>query len=248
MKKVLIIEDEEISARYLTKMINEIDPSLEVTGPMTSIEDIICELERTNNYYIIFSDIRLNGRLVFEAFEKVRPKSTVIFTTAYDEYALSAFKNMGIEYLLKPIDFEELKSAIEKVNNLGSMYFDSSSSYEQRQFLSESYKKHLLVTKDDNLIPIKTEEICYIKREEYVRVFLFDGSNYALSHNLVEMESMLDPRMFFRLNRQYIANINSILRISNFFNYKLTVKLKGCKDIVVVSKERATEFKKWIEK
>ena len=249
MKKVLIIEDEPINAGRLKRQIADIDHTLTIDGPLTSVDEVKAKLKSENDYDLIFADIRLGNKLVFDAFQTVMPKCFVVFTTAYDEYALDAFKNNGIDYLLKPIDPDELRNAMKKVREA-----DPDSSEHERLGkpmvqIEAHYRRRLLVTKGDEFIPIRTDNISYIRKDENVRIYLQDGSSYSSQYSLNELEQMLDPEMFFRINRQYIAAINSFVKIRSFFNSKLTVRLKNCDDgNIVVSKDRASQFKDWLDR
>ena len=251
MKKVLIIEDDNFSARRLKRLIMDIDDTVDVHGPLKSIMEVTEELTFHNNYDLIFSDIRLADGDVFEAFSMVMPQSFVIFTTAYDEYAMEAIKNNGLDYLLKPIDADELRAAIEKLrlnretqqptvaNRLNSAFNDT-----------HRYHERFLIPKGDELCIIYADNISYISmKDNRIIALTDDGTSYPFLMTMNELEQALDPTKFFRINRQYIANIKSINKISLFFSSKLKVKLKGCDDDnIVISKEKAALFKKWLEK
>lgn len=251
MKKVLIIEDDNFSARRLKRSIMDIDDTVDVHGPLKSIMEVTEELTFHNDYDLIFSDIRLADGDVFEAFSRVMPQSFVIFTTAYDEYAMEAIKNNGLDYLLKPIDADELRAAIEKLrlnretqqptvaNKLNSAFNDT-----------HQYHERFLIPKGDELCIIYADNISYINmKDNRIIALTDDGTSYPLPMTMNELEQALNPTKSFRINRQYIANIKSIKKISLFFSSKLKVKLKGCDDDnIVISKEKAALFKKWIEK
>ena len=229
----------------------DIDDTVDVHGPLKSIMEVTEELTFHNDYDLIFSDIRLADGDVFEAFSRVMPQSFVIFTTAYDEYAMGAIKNNGLDYLLKPIDADELRAAIEKLrlnretqqptvaNKLNSAFNDT-----------HQYHERFLIPKGDELCIIYADNISYINmKDNRIIALTDDGTSYPLTMTMNELEQALNPTKFFRINRQYIANIKSIKKISLFFSSKLKVKLKGCDDDnIVISKEKAALFKKWIEK
>lgn len=229
----------------------DIDDTVDVHGPLKSIMEVTEELTFHNDYDLIFSDIRLADGDVFEAFSRVMPQSFVIFTTAYDEYAMEAIKNNGLDYLLKPIDADELRAAIEKLrlnretqqptvaNKLNSAFNDT-----------HQYHERFLIPKGDELCIIYADNISYINmKDNRIIALTDDGTSYPLPMTMNELEQALNTTKFFRINRQYIANIKSIKKISLFFSSKLKVKLKGCDDDnIVISKEKAALFKKWIEK
>ena len=247
MQKVLIIEDDHFSARRLKRLIMDIDDTIDVHGPLKSVVEVTEELAANNDYDLIFSDIRLADSDVFEAFRKVMPQSFVIFTTAYDEYAMEAIKNNGLDYLMKPIDAGELRAAIGKLrfNRYAQQSAVVSPLHDTRQ-----YRERFLITKGDELCMLCADDICYINmHDNRITAFAVDGTSYPLPMSMNDLEQALDPARFFRLNRQYIANINGIRKISFYFSSKLIVRLKGCKDEnIVISKEKATLFKKWLEK
>lgn len=250
MKKVLIIEDERLSADRLKRLLSDIDDTLEVFGPLTSVEEVIDELGRADAtpYDLIFSDIRLKGRLVFEAFREVMPACQVIFTTAYDEYALAAFKHNGVDYLLKPIDLDELNCAMQKVRVLPCGENANPVNVMAREM--KCFRERFLVSRGDELVPLRTSDVSFIRKEEkWVMAYDRQGVSYRLSQTMNELEEQLNPEIFFRLNRQYIAHVDCIRKISFFFSSKLIVRLLGCDDEhIVVSKEKSSQFKQWLDR
>lgn len=246
MKKVLIIEDELLSAKRLKKMILDIDDTLEVDGPLQSVKDVVEYMQAHDDYDLVFSDIRLLDGDVFMAFQKVLPSSLVIFTTAYDEYAMLAIKSNGIDYLLKPIDEDELREAMKKVGNL------TSSNGKLKSVIDKlvRYKERLLVYKGGDMVSLPVNDILYFYKDgRNMLVTTSSGEAYCLSVTIQELESQLDPDKFFRLNRQYLVNIAALKKISPFFNSKLIVQLFHCSDRnIIVSKERAVLFKEWLNR
>ena len=247
MKKVLIIEDERISAIRLEKLIREIDDTIEVEGPLASVSEVVEHLRRHNDYDLIFADIRLSDGDVFTAFQEIMPASFVIFTTAYDEYAMQAIKNHGIDYLFKPIDEKELRQAIQKLSlgvkeNAGQVH----------QVLSDikHYKERLVVYKGEELIPLQVSEILYFSKvDKELLCMTAEGKQYHVRNiTMQDLEEQLNPEKFFRLNRQYFIHIRALQRITPFFNSKLKVQLLHCQDEeILVSRERSILFKKWLE-
>lgn len=250
MKKVLIIEDDYFSAKRLKKLILDINDMLDIYGPLKCINDVVEELSVSNDYDLIFSDIRLVDGDVFEAFRQVKPKSFVIFTTAYDEYAMLAIKNNGLDYLMKPIDFKELCVAMDKLKTLAPAKEEISNKMDGLLHETPQYRERFLVSKGDEFIMLYADDISYIsKTNNHVLAFTENGSSYSLAMTMTELEQELNPNTFFRINRQYIANIKGIKRISIFFSSKLIVKLKGCDDDnIVISKEKTAQFKKWLDR
>lgn len=247
MKKVLIIEDERISAIRLEKLIREIDDTIEVEGPLASVSEVIEHLRRHNDYDLIFADIRLSDSDVFTAFQEIMPASFVIFTTAYDEYAMQAIKNHGIDYLLKPIDEKDLRQAIQKLS-LGVK--ENTGKLHQVMGDMTHYKERLIVYKGEELIPLQVSEILYFSKEsKELLCMTAEGKQYHVRNmTMQDLEEQLNPEKFFRLNRQYFIHIRALKRITPFFNSKLKVRLCYCLDEeILVSRERSVLFKKWLE-
>lgn len=250
MKKILIIEDDFFSAKRLKKLIMDVNDTVDIHGPLRSVDDVVDELSVSNDYDLVFSDIRLVDGDVFEAFRKVKPNSFVIFTTAYEEYAMQAIKNNGFDYLMKPISFKELCAAMDKFKMFKTAHEEVHSKLNDLLNDTRQYRERFLVSKGDELVMLYTDDISYIyKTDNHVLAFTEDGSSYSLTMNMADLELALDPDKFFRINRQYIANIKGIKKISLFFSSKLIVKLKGCDDDnIVISKEKTGLFKKWLDK
>lgn len=246
MKKVLIVEDELLSARRLKKEVLSIDETLEVDGPLRTVDEVVDYLRSNNDYDLIFSDIRLLDGDVFEAFEIETPKSFVIFTTAYDEYAMQAIKSNGVDYLLKPIDTDELRAAMDKVNLAPSNNADVMNVVKEMN----CFKKRFLVYKGDEMLSLAAADVLYFYKEgRKTKAISTDGNVFDLPVNIQDVEEQIDPDLFFRLNRQYIVNINAIKKISSFFNSKLKVYLYHCPEVaIVVSRERSAMFKEWLNK
>lgn len=249
MKRILIIEDEPLSAKRLKRLLNDIDDTFEITGPLCSIEEVIDKLRTDNDFNLILSDIRLRNNLVFVAFQEVMPLCPVVFTTAYEEYALEAFRNNGIDYLLKPIDAEKLFAAIKKIN------FTFSADEEKQKINAVSreikcYRERILITKGDELVSLRTADIRFFRKEgTEVIAYSINGKTYKTTLTLNDLEEQLSPLVFFRLNRQYIVHIDSVKKISLFFNNKLSVRITDCdEDNIVVSKEKSTQFKQWLNR
>lgn len=250
MKKILIIEDDFFSAKRLKKLIMDVNDTVDIHGPLRSVDDVVDELSVSNDYDLVFSDIRLVDGDVFEAFRKVKPNSFIIFTTAYEEYAMQAIKNNGFDYLMKPISFKELCAAMDKFKMFKTAHEEVHSKLNGLLNDTRQYRERFLVSKGDELVMLYTDDISYIyKTDNHVLAFTEDGSSYSLTMNMADLELALDPDKFFRINRQYIANIKGIKKISLFFSSKLIVKLKGCDDDnIVISKEKTGLFKKWLDK
>lgn len=247
MKRVLIIEDERLSANRLKRLIADIDDTITIDGPLTTTEEVENALQASPQYDLIFSDIRLGEHLVFEAFQNTTVPAPVIFTTAYDEYAIAAFTHNGIDYLLKPIDADSLSAAMQKVAQLVKVA-EANASLQAAVAEIKGFRERILVTKGEELIPLRTCDIRYIKKEEDGLIaHTGKGETFKLTTTISELEKQLDPNLFFRLNRQYIVHIDSIRKICFHFHSKLSVQLYGEEgETILVSKERSSLLKQWL--
>lgn len=250
MKKVLIIEDEYFSASRLKRLVLDIDDTIEVHGPLKSVTEVVNELSYNNDYDLIFSDIRLVDGDVFDAFREVMPKSFVIFVTAYDEYSMKAIKNNGLDYLMKPIDANELQKAVDKLMLNSPVQREIMENQLKVTFKELQYRERFLVCRGDELFALNVDEINYITiKDNHVFAFTDERTPIPLSLTMVDLEQCLDPNVFFRVNRQYIASLKGIKKIKLFFSSKLVVKLKGCSDEnIVVSKEKSALLRKWLDR
>lgn len=253
--KILIIEDEERSFMRLKRLLQGIDETLEVEGPVTSVSEAVEVLGNESQAFdIIFADIRLDDGDVFEAFLQVQPKAPVIFTTAYNEYALEAFRSNGIAYLQKPIVPQELSEAFGKARKLVAEDHHPQQNYSallaSLGLKRQDYREHFLVQNNDGYTVLNVHDINHIATENGItRAFLHNGRSVALSYTMGDIEAQLDPSKFFRASRQYIIGIDSIERIHFSYGYKLSIRLKGYPQVdIVVSKEKSTQLKEWIDR
>ena len=246
----LVVEDEKVAADRLTGLIKKCDPSIDITGIVQSVKNVVQWLNTHQAPDLIFMDIQLADGLSFEIFEQTIVKTPVIFTTAYDEYALKAFKVNSIDYLLKPVDLKELKNAIDKYkeNNLHkeipAQIFDSI-----MHSLTKKYKNKFVIKVGEHIKVFTTEDIqCFYCMEKYTFLQNNSGRDYAIDYSLDQLEDLLDPVRFFRINRSFIVSSSSISDIINFSNSRLQVKLNSNKsNDLIVSREKVQDFKKWLE-
>lgn len=246
--KILIIEDEDLAAQMLQKLIKEVEPEAEILAKLQSIEESVDWLENNPMPDLMFADIHLADGSAFVIFENVNVTCPVVFTTAYDEYALKAFEVNSIDYLLKPINREELVRAFNKFNNLGmksissKMPLVSANGDEPKK-----YKSYFLVPSRDRLIPMSINNIAYVYTgNKNVKVTMLDRSSFTLNLNMDEIMSQLDPAKFFRANRQFIVSKEAIKDLTVWFGNRLALNLKiETPEDVLVSKARVNEFKEW---
>ena len=254
MIEALIVEDEELAAERLQKQINEIDLEIEIVAILDSVESTLNWLQKESNPDLIFLDIQLADGKSFEIFEHIKIQCPVIFTTAYDEFALKAFELNSIDYLLKPIKIDELKNSIKKFKSIKEYFSESELQSKIYNLLSsiqnetKTFKNRFLVNKGDSLIPISTEEIAYFFAEDKANFLItFDNQKFFINYSLDTLEEMLDNKIFYRVNRQFILSMNSIKKIHNYFNYKLKLEVDPFIDSdIIISRAKVVEFKNWM--
>ena len=255
--KAIIIEDENLVAQKLLSKIKSVTDDVEVIEILPSLKTARKWFMQNAEPDIIFMDVQLSDGVSFELFELYQLNCLVIFTTAYDEYAIRAFKVNGIDYLLKPIDETELKIAIDKCRkqlqaqsqpliNIRELM----SAFQNPQNTIALYKEKFVVNVRNNWVPVKTSDVAFFMRENLNYLYTFTGEKYILDFtSLEEIEELLDPRIFCRANRRFIINIDSIQSVKPQENQKLTVFLKQpLKFEVDISREKAPAFKKWLER
>ncbi len=249
--KAVIIEDEKIAADLLRNLINQLDENIEVVTTLQTVEDSIEWLENNQHPDIMFVDIHLADGSSFSIFEKTEVRCPIVFTTAYDEYALKAFEVNSIDYLLKPINKDDLQRALNKYKNLKGDNKDLDYKKFVSRFLNEgnvnNYKEYFLVPERDKLIPLAAKDIAYIYIDlKLIKAVNFSGKVYYLNQNLDEMMNQLNPKNFFRANRQYIVAHESIKDVSMWFGNKISLNLTlPTEEKIIVSKARVAEFKNW---
>lgn len=250
--RVVIIEDEKPSARRLSRMLNKLN--IKTEAMLHSVEEAVTYFSSSNHPDLILLDIQLSDGLSFEIFENVEVNSAIIFTTAYDEYALKAFKLNSIDYLLKPIDEDELISAINKFKLHHPTKHNLQVDLEQIKRLlvnplDRNYKKRFTVKVGQHLKIIPIEDIvCFYSENKGTYIYVNSKRNYLIDQSLEQLESMLDPIKFFRVNRKYYVNIQSIKDMVSYTNSRLKIVLDSFSEHeIIVSREKVRDFKNWIE-
>ncbi|MGB1003380.1 MAG: LytR/AlgR family response regulator transcription factor [Salibacteraceae bacterium] len=249
--KAIIIEDEARAARRLETLISEVNPNIKILVKLESIEEAVEYLRLKPNLDIIFSDIELADGLSFEIFKEATNLPPIIFTTAYDQYAIKAFKNNGIDYLLKPVDKIELENALTKLASLKTNAVDPSLIQLISQQLNtdtNAYKERFLVKVGQHLKSILTSEIsAFYSMDKATYVFTNSRRNYVVDHSLEQLEEQLNPNHFFRINRNFILHINAPIDILSWSNSRLKIELEGYdEEMIIVSRNKTKEFKQWL--
>ncbi len=251
--RILIIEDEPPAVNRLSKMLHKLDPGINIVDIIDSVETAIKYLNYNNSLDLIFMDIQLSDGLSFEIFSEIDLNTPVIFTTAYDQYMLNAFKVHSVDYLLKPIEVDELTRAYNKFNN----YFNTQKNNQQTDFsglidqlTQKSYKERFLVKTASELKYVPISDIAYFYSEDgYSHICTSNKSKYIIDYKLDELDKLVNPSDFFRISRQMVVNIGSIKKIESYFNSRLKLSLNPQHSReVIVSRDRCNDFKSWLDR
>lgn len=253
--KILIVEDEELAVKKLQKTLTALDVSSDVVGVTDSIRSTVDWLKENQQPDLILMDIELADGQSFEIFNLTEVKSPVIFTTSYDEYALKAFKVNSVDYLLKPIQKEELQAALNKFQKLKAerkpdINLDGLVKELEQRLQAKQYRKRFLVKHAQKLVSVEIEEIAYFYSDGRLNFFKTnDNKKYVVDYTMDELEDMLDPEQYFRISRSFYVSANSIDKIDDYFGNRLILALKPAVDKeALVSREKVTDFKKWMGK
>lgn len=251
--KTLLIEDEQPAVRRLEKLLRDQRPQVQVLAALDSVEGVVRWLKNNPPPELIFMDIQLADGLSFDIFSQVEVTAPVIFTTAYDQYTLRAFKVNSVDYLLKPIDPDDLAMALKKYDRV----FRQPVSYDLRlmqQMLKSmtqpEYKERFLVKVGQQITYLPVGEIRYFFSEDglvYARTG--EGKKHNIDYTLEQLEELVDPKVFFRINRKIVAHLEAIHRISPYFNSRLILELRPKADFeAIVSRDRVNDFKSWLDR
>ncbi|MCU0430472.1 MAG: LytTR family DNA-binding domain-containing protein [Cytophagaceae bacterium] len=247
--KVVLIEDERFSAERLVHLLAQIDPSIEVVAILPSLEKCLTWFQEHPEPDLIFSDIQLEDAHSFELFSQLPIKAPIIFTTAYDQYALQAFKQNSIDYLLKPIDPEELKAALKKYGELEYRTQKRGLKTEQLKW-KEGYKERFLVKKGSQFVVVKISEVAYFKSDQKLCYLItHDHQKLVIDQTLDQLTEQTDPRKFNRISRNRLISLECIRKIHNHLNGRLKLELHPAEDEeeIFVSRERVQAFKEWLD-
>jgi DNA-binding LytR/AlgR family response regulator len=252
--KILIIEDEEPAANRLRKMVKEILPDAVLLQTHHSVKNATSWLQQNEMPDLIISDIQLSDGISFEIFKALPNTCPVIFTTAFDQYAVEAFKVNSIDYILKPVKKPELEKALNKFSRQARQLPQSTLQIDQllkafHPSLTREYKKRFAVRYGDHIKTINTSEIAYFNTEEKINFLTtFENRRYITDFNLEQLETMLDPAIFFRINRQFIISIQAISEMLTHTKGRVLIKLSpASKHETIVSAERSADFKHWLD-
>ena len=255
--RLVIVEDEAATARNLARLLTAIDDKIAIATTLPSVaESVTWFSNQANSYDLIFMDIRLADGISFDIFKQVAISKPVIFVTAYNDYALPAFKNNGIDYILKPFDEQEIARALQKHNDFFASNREEAPALaveamlQQISHLTHSYKKSFLIHFREKLIPVEAIKIAWFyTTNEIVYAHTSDARQYIMEFTMEQLELQLDPRQFFRANRQFIINRDAITEVDFYFNGRLSIKVKPePAERILISKARVPEFKSWMNR
>ncbi len=250
--KILIIEDEPQTAIDLAQTLKKVEPSVEIMNILDSISSSVEYLKTNPLLDLIYMDIQLADGLSFDIFQQIKITCPVVFCTAYDEFAISAFKLNGVDFVLKPFDYKAIQKSFEKINLLKA-HFQKETQYTNMvssllNTLKPSSKSCFLVNHKGKMLPVATSDIAYFFiADELTFIFTFDEQKFIVNHSLEELEKLVDTRQFYRANRQFLLNFAAIKEVEPYFNRKLVVKLSvKCNEQILVGKLKVTEFRAWL--
>lgn len=252
--KVLIIEDEPLAQQELSRLLLRCEPQAQVAVNLDSVEDSVLWLTSNPPPDLIFMDIRLSDGLSFEIFEQTEVPAPVIFTTAYNEYALQAFKTNGIEYLLKPVEEEALQASLQKFTFLKQHFSTDTTQFNIQQLQKllhldkPAYKTRFAVTLGDKIRQVSVEQIAYFYADDNaVYLVTTDKKKYIINYTLDQLEALLNPQEFYRISRKYMSHIRAIHEVNRYFNSRLKVTLNSCDDDeILISRVRVPGFLTWM--
>lgn len=249
---ILIIEDERPNAERLKRLIQGIKPQANILSVLESVSESVEWLDTHERPDLIMMDIKLSDGLSIEIFDKTQLVDVpIIFTTAYDEYAIKAFKQYSIDYLLKPVDKDELAMAFEKYDQLDIMVNKATNPSIEKlldEFRPKNYRTRFLLSYRDGFKTVMVGDVLYFYSEQKItKARLADGTDEIIPHTMDELEQQLDPKLFFRANRQFIICINAVEHVYNYFNNKLKVAMRKNTDVeIIVSRDKAPLLKNWM--
>lgn len=248
--RVLIIEDERFAKEKLITLLKAIDKDIEIISTLETVEESVNWFQNNQDPDLILMDIELDDGNCFEIFESVKINTPIIFTTAYDEYAIKAFKVNSIDYLLKPIEEELLRAAIIKYKGLHKSISNDKVQFLLNELL-KSHKTRFLVKIGNHFKSIPVIDIaCFYIHERSTFLRTFVGKNYGIDYSMEQLEKIIDPKLFFRINRNFIVNINSITDFYSYSGSRYLLKLINQEkdDEIIISRNRITDFKVWIDR
>ncbi len=250
--KAVIIEDETIAARRLAQLIAELAPDIQIVGQLSSVENGLNWFKNNPLPQLIFLDIQLNDGYGFDILDHIETHPPVIFTTAYNEYAIRGFKYNGLDYLLKPIDKQDLQIALNKFRKANGEDTTSLAPEKLKQIknlFNKEYKHRFMVKVGNQFKSFNVEEIAFFKSiEGLIYLYTHTGQTYPIEYSIDQLERILNPVQFFRINRKFMVSVRAVAEIHSYFNSRLLLKLMPKEEEqIIVSRERTSNFKRWLD-
>lgn len=253
---VIVVEDEQLASERLIELIHQCDSRINVVSQMDSVQEVVEYFKSGKSADLIFLDIQLADGKSFEIFDRVKVDIPIIFTTAYDQYALQAFKLLSIDYLLKPIQLIEIQRALDKIVRYprASAALNNADLAKLKDIIHSSeqtFKERLLIKSGNKLYYKSTQDVAYFFADGKTAYLLGkkDNRKNIIDHTLEELETLLDPKQFFRISRKFIVNVDAIAEIKGLISTRLEVKLhQPCEHELLVSRDRVADFKKWLDR
>ncbi|SNY94662.1 LytR/AlgR family response regulator transcription factor [Flagellimonas pacifica] len=249
--RAVIVEDEEFASKRLAQLVGELAPEIEIEARLNSVESGAKWFKKNELPDLVFLDIQLNDGYGFDILDDIEDHPPVIFTTAYNEFAIRGFKYNGVDYLLKPIVKMDLKAALEKfkknVTRNGHTHTDNLEHL--KQLFHKEYKHRFMVKVGNQFRSFNVEDIAYFKSQDgLICLQTHSGQSYPIEYTIDQLENILNPIHFFRINRKFMVSVKAVVEIHSYFNSRLLLKLLPMVDEqVIVSRERTTNFKKWLD-
>lgn len=251
--RVLIVEDESMAAKRLTKLLKELNPETEILATLDSVKRASKWLEE-NTADLLFFDIQLADGLSFEIFEKIQVQTPIIFTTAFDEYAIKAFKLNSIDYLLKPIDPEELGNALRQYEELhakeANIGVNMTMIEQAMQMMTKQHKERFVVKIGEHIHTVPTAETAYFfSQEKATYLQTVEKNRFIIDYTLEQVEQLVDPKRFYRINRKYLISLDAVKDIVTYSNSRLRIILNQSEEMdAIVSRDKVQDFKKWLDR
>ncbi len=253
--RVLIVEDEAMAARRLSRELERLEPGINIMAQLDSVKRVVKWLEENESPDLIFLDIQLADGISFEIFEKTQVKAPVVFTTAFDEYAIQAFKVNSIDYLLKPIDPEELEAALAKFKERSAPTptqpaFDMGMIQRAMEMMTRNHKERFVVKIGEHIHTIATADTAYFfSQEKATYLQTIERNRFIIDYTLEQLEQLVDPDRFFRINRKYLVSLEAVKDIVTYSNSRLRLILKHTDDMdAIVSRDKVQDFKRWLDR
>ncbi|MCP4551747.1 MAG: response regulator transcription factor [Bacteroidetes bacterium] len=246
--KVVILEDEQRAAHRLQLLIEKLAPEMEIVGVFESVRDAVKFFKSDSDIALVFADIQLVDGLSFEVFSQVEINCPIIFTTAYDQYAIEAFKTNGIDYLLKPIEEARLQQALDKLKTIQKPLALDQLATLMTAIQKPSFKNRFMIKVGDKIKSIESDKIfAFYSMEKASFLFTDEQRSYVIDYSLENLERLIDPSKFFKINRKFMVSHQACADILSWSNSRLRLKIDGLDEEIIVARERVAEFKNWLD-